>query len=134
VALWWSTRLGLRRSLDRSPPVLFIIHTTRHGGSNVRLRLCGLRGAIRHICVTPNRYLRPIENCICGLRCIERKVRSIFQTLRSPPRDNSKAEGDIILAQGEVLSPGTDEDAGQVPFSRRPRARPRGHREMFREL
>jgi hypothetical protein len=77
VSQWYSTKLESRRALDRSPPVLlFFLEAWRVKRKIAFMRF--LRGALRHICVTPERKLTPHRDCICGLRCIERKMRSIF--------------------------------------------------------
>ncbi len=58
VAQWKSTNLGSWRALDRSPPVLSIFleaWPAKHKITFMRL----LRGALRHICVMPERKLTP---------------------------------------------------------------------------
>ncbi len=58
VAQWYSTKIEFRGALDRSPPVLFIfLEAWRVERKITFMRF--LRGALRHICVTPERKLTP---------------------------------------------------------------------------
>ena len=58
VAQWYSTKLASRRALDQSPPVLFIfLEAWRVKRKITFMRF--LRGALRHICVMPERKLTP---------------------------------------------------------------------------
>ena len=58
VAQWYSTKLEFRGALDRSTPVLFIFLEEWR----VKRKITFMRflcGALRHICVTPERKLTP---------------------------------------------------------------------------
>jgi hypothetical protein len=59
-----------------------------------------LHEALRHICVMPELKRTPIDNCICGLRCIERKMRSIFQTVHNYEQVTMSNNGDWTLKCG----------------------------------
>jgi hypothetical protein len=83
--MWRSGRVLSRNLRERwIDPHLYYSFFSRHGVPNVRLRLCGFFAELYVISAERQSVnLPPIENCICGLRCIERKIRSIFKTVQS---------------------------------------------------
>jgi hypothetical protein len=64
--------------LVRVPPVFFSLPS--HGATSVKLRI--LQNFTLYLRNSWSINLRAIENCICGLRSIERKMRSILRTVR----------------------------------------------------
>jgi hypothetical protein len=77
VAQWKSCRLQIQRMLVRFPPVFFSLPS--HGVSSVKLRF--LENFTLYLRNSWSLNLRAIESCICGLRPIERKMRSILRTV-----------------------------------------------------
>jgi hypothetical protein len=72
-----SHRLKILRMLVRLRPVFFSLPS--HGVPSVKLRI--LENFTLYLCNSWSLNLRSIENCICGLRSIGRKMRSILQTV-----------------------------------------------------
>ncbi len=77
VAQWKSCRLQIQRILVRFPPVFFSLPS--HGVPSVKLRF--LQNFTLHLRNSWSLNLRAIESCICGLRPIERKMRSFLRTV-----------------------------------------------------
>ncbi len=75
VAQWQSCRLQIQRLLVHLPPVFFCLPS--HGAPSVKLRI--LQNFTLYLRNSWSLNLRAIENCICGLRSIERKMRSILR-------------------------------------------------------
>jgi hypothetical protein len=68
--------------LDRSPPVILCFLKAWRVKRQIMFLQFFRQVALCHISVNGGSInLRAIENCICGLRCIERKMRSILQTV-----------------------------------------------------
>jgi hypothetical protein len=61
----------------RLPPVFFSLLS--HGVPSVKLRV--LENFMLYLRYSWSFNLRAIESCICGLRSIERKMRSILRTV-----------------------------------------------------
>jgi hypothetical protein len=59
------------------------------GMARQRTKVRYFREALRHICVTAERKLRAIENCIFSIRSIERNMRSILRTVHPAPKFRS---------------------------------------------
>jgi hypothetical protein len=66
----------------RLPSVFFSF--PHHGDPSEKLRI--LENFTLYLSNNWSLNLRAIENCICGLRCIEHKMRSILQTVQHPLR------------------------------------------------
>ncbi len=77
VAQCKSLRLQIPRMGVRLPPVFFSLPS--HGVPIVKLRI--LENFTLYLRNSWSLNLRAIESCICGLRSIERKMRSILQTV-----------------------------------------------------
>jgi hypothetical protein len=63
-----------------SPPTVFF-SLPSHGVPSVKLRI--LENLTLYLCNSLSLNLRAIENCICGLRSIGCKMRSILRTVWS---------------------------------------------------
>jgi hypothetical protein len=75
--MWRSGGLKVQRMLVCAQPVFFSF--SGYGATNVKLHI------FYYICVMAARRLNllAIENCICGLRSIGRKKRTIFRTVQA---------------------------------------------------
>ncbi len=80
VAQWKNCRLQIQRLLVRFPPLFFSLPV--HVLPSVKL--CFLENFTLYLRNSWSLNLRAIESCICGLRPIERKMRSILRTVHVP--------------------------------------------------
>ncbi len=74
---WQRCRQQTQRLLVRLPPVFFSL--PRHSAPSVKLRI--LQNFTVYLRNSWSINLPAIENCICGLHSIERKMRSILRTV-----------------------------------------------------
>jgi hypothetical protein len=77
VVQWKSCRLQIQRKLVCFLPVFFCLPS--HGVPSVKLRF--LENFTLYLRNSWSLNLRAIESCICGLRPIEHKMRSILRTV-----------------------------------------------------
>jgi hypothetical protein len=77
VAKWKICKLQIQRMLVRFTPVFFSLPS--HGVPSVKLRF--LENFTLYLRNSWSSNLRAIESCICGLRPIELKMRSILRTV-----------------------------------------------------
>jgi hypothetical protein len=86
--------------LVRAQPVFFSLPS--HGEPSVKLRI--LQNFTLYLRNNWSINLRAIENCICGLRSIERKMRSILRTVHLPPALGTNPDAWAILILNTVYS------------------------------